>query len=965
MLVVISVILLSDLLGIIPNPEKSAIESRKLLAETLAVQYSLAASREDYSVIRTSMRMLVERNDDVLSAGLRTAHGELLATAGDHRKHWLPVDDGLSTADQMQVPIFKNTRMKSKWATVELVFAPTKGAGILGVALNSFEMMTVLVSISLFLVFFLLIRKIFRNMDPGNALPTRVRRALDTLTDGVLLINTRGKIMFCNQVFADYLSKPIDVLAGRKITSLNWVLGEDQEYPWNRTLETGKPGDRERLSLDMGNGETHSFMVNCSAVIDDKGVNQGAMVTFDDVTELEITNEQLKETLQKLQESAEQINRQNDKLQILATHDPLTGCLNRRSLFDNFEGEFEEALRTGKPLSCVMMDIDHFKSINDNYGHGAGDKVLQVIAKTVQGILRDSDRVFRYGGEEFCILLPGSGIEVAATVAERVRKVIAEAHVADIRSGTNIRVTTSLGISITGNGAINLSQLIDEADRALYQSKEDGRDRTTVWNAHLNRGKADTDKTSSDVFAESNDTGVQTDAGAQGVTREDWEDMMTGLPNLSSFNDGLKQAIEAFPDSAASMAVVLLDVDFFQRLNLSLGYTTGDEVLKILAKRLHNTMRTSDSVKLLKPGDMDSDIFRIGGDEFGVLLTGIEDTAFVPMVVARIMRILSEPVKTENQDVYLTCSAGVSLYPKDGQHAEELITCAGLALKQAKKSGVGKYRLYDDEYASSVRRDYQIENDLRYAIENGELELYFQPKLDINTLKIESMEALIRWNHPDTGLRNPGEFISAAESSGLINPMGKWVMDTACKQVREWLDSGYTLPVSINLSPVQFRQPDLVEQINDAVAKVKIDPALIELEITENAIMENVEAALDTMNTLSGFGYPISIDDFGIGYSSLEHLKRYPFDILKIDRCFVKEIDMGDSELAIARAIVEMAHSMGLRVVAEGVETESQLYALREINCDMIQGFLLGRPLPAKDAIKLVEDNSKQLQTAS
>ncbi|NNJ94460.1 MAG: EAL domain-containing protein, partial [Halobacteria archaeon] len=189
--------------------------------------------------------------------------------------------------------------------------------------------------------------------------------------------------------------------------------------------------------------------------------------------------------------------------------------------------------------------------------------------------------------------------------------------------------------------------------------------------------------------------------------------------------------------------------------------------------------------------------------------------------------------------------------------------------------------------------------------------------------------------------------------------------DTACRQVREWQDSGHDLPVSINISPVQFRQPDLVEQINDAVGMAKIDPAMIELEITENAIMENVEAAMDTMNTLSGFGYPISIDDFGIGYSSLEHLKRYPFRILKIDRCFVQEIDLGDSELAIARAIVEMAHSMDLRVVAEGVETESQLAALRDINCDMIQGFLLGKPLPARDAIKLVEDNSKRLATAS
>ena len=965
MLVVITIIMLSDLLGLIPDPQKARVEGRKLLAETLAMQYSLAASRDDYNVIRTSMRMLVERNDDVRSAGLRTKHGELLATAGDHRILWQPLEDGMSTEDQMQVPIFNNTRQKSRWATVELVFAPTAQGGFLGIALDSFQLMVVFLTISVAMAFFFIIRKVFRRLDPGNAVPTRVRKALDTFTEGVLLVNAGGKIMFCNEVFAKFLSTSTAALIGKKVTSLHWVMAEGENFPWDKTLKTGEPVVRGRIELDAGHDVTHTFVVNASSVIDDNGKRQGAMITFDDVTELEITNEQLKHTLQQLQESAEKINKQNDELQILATHDPLTGCLNRRSLFEGYEALFDEALRNGTPLSCVMMDIDHFKNINDNYGHNAGDKVLQTVADTVKGVLRDSDKVFRYGGEEFCILLPGATLEVATRVAERVRETIENSSVADVRSGTNIRVTSSLGISITGNGAVNLSQLIDEADQALYYSKENGRNQTTVWHLGLGDSGTDAGVDAHGVHELSGgETAEQRDI-ASTISREDLQDLMSSLPSLGNFKDGLAQTIDAMPDSTMSMAVVLLDIDFFQRLNLTLGYQAGDEVLEILGQRLHHTMRTTDSIKLLKPDDMGSGTFRVGGDEFGVLLTGIEDVAYVPMVVARIMRILAEPVQADNQEVYLTCSAGISLYPKDSQDPQELINYAALALKQAKQNGVGRYRLYDEEYASSLRRNYQIEHELRYAIENEELELYFQPKLDIRTLKIESMEALVRWNHPDTGMRNPGEFISAAESSGLINPMGKWIMDQACRQVRQWLDQGYELPVSINISPVQFRQPDLVEQINDAVAKAKIDPAYIELEITENAILENVEVAMETMKTLSGFGYPISIDDFGVGYSSLEHLKRYPFDILKIDRCFVQEIDLGESEVAIARAIVEMAHTMNLRVVAEGVETESQLAVLREIKCDMIQGFLLGKPLPARDAIQLVKDNEKQLETAS
>ncbi|MGB5338019.1 MAG: bifunctional diguanylate cyclase/phosphodiesterase, partial [Gammaproteobacteria bacterium] len=567
-----------------------------------------------------------------------------------------------------------------------------------------------------------------------------------------------------------------------------------------------------------------------------------------------------------------------------------------------------------------------------------------------------------YGGEDFCILLTRSDLKDAEAVAERVRVAVEALHIEEQESGREIHITTSLGVSTVTDGADNLSQLIDLADKALYVSKDSGRNTVTVWKPGLE---------SSGSFAElprqhENAQALDQDekpVESVGDAQEPGEtlDTTTGLPDRGSFQVKLVHAIDYSKDNSLRMAVIVLDVDMFQRLNFALGHATGDRILRILAERLGHSLRDTDTVNLLAPDDMNHGIFRLGGDEFGVLLTGMHSSANVPTVVNRIIKTISEPVMIEGQEVFLTCGAGISLYPRDGDSADKLVTNAGLALKQAKRSGVGKCRFYDADYASLVRKDYQVESVLRYAIDNGELELYFQPKFDINSLRIDSMEALIRWNHPETGLRYPGEFINAAEASGLINPMGKWVMDAACRHVRKWLDEGYEIPVSINLSPVQFRQQDLIEQINDAVAAAKIDPRLIELEITENAIMEDVDAAMATMHTLSQFGYKISIDDFGIGYSSLEHLKRYPLDILKIDRCFVQEIDLGESELAIARAIVEMSHSMGLRVVAEGVETESQLLALREIHCDLVQGFLLGVPLPARDAIKLVNENSDKL----
>ena len=958
-LVVISIILISDMIGIIPDPEKAEIEGRKKLAETLAVQFSLAAVRHDYNVITASMKLLVERNDDVLSAGLRTVRGDLLATAGDHNALWEPMENGKSTSDQMQVPIYKDARLRSKWASVELRFAPTHKTDLFGFRFDPFVLLIAFVSISVFLMFLLLIKKIFTNIDPSSVVPTRVRKALDTLTEGVLLIDTSGKIMFSNMVFSGYAMKSTRALLGKKAADFNWQI-DGVELPWEKTLRNGVSGVRESLSLKTDSGATRKFMVNCSMVTDDKGDCQGVMVTFDDVTELDAKNTELKSMLSKLKDSSEQISRHNDELRILATRDPLTGCLNRRSLFDKYESVFAAARKASAPLSCIMMDIDHFKSVNDNYGHSTGDEVLRNISGAVQDVLRNDDVIFRYGGEEFCILLTCSDHKDALIVAERVRAAVEAMDVRDQESFQRIHVTTSLGVSTINDATGNLSQLIDQADKALYISKESGRNKSTVWSHGIESNGSSTEQ------SRLQENKISRNRSEKAVTEElssleNTLDAITGLPNRDSFQIKLLHAIDYSKDNNLNMAVIILDVDMFQRLNFALGHATGDKILKILASRLNNSMRESDTVNLLAPDDMNHGTFRLGGDEFGVLLTGMHTATNVPTVVNRIIRIISEPVMIGDDEIFLTCGAGISLFPNDGETADELVTNAGLALKQAKRGGVGKCCFYDAEYASIVRRDYQVEGDLRYAIDNGELELYFQPKFDIATLKIDSMEALIRWNHPEMGLRYPGEFISAAESSGLINPMGKWVMDAACRQVREWLDSGYEIPVSINLSPVQFRQLDLIEQVNDAVAAAKIDPRFVELEITENAIMEDVDAAMATMHTLSQFGYKISIDDFGIGYSSLEHLKRYPLDILKIDRCFVQEIDLGESELAIARAIVEMSHSMGLRVVAEGVETESQLLALREIQCDLVQGYLLGVPLPAQDAIKLVEENNSQL----
>ncbi len=945
---VVSIILLSDLLGIIPDGSEAVIDSRKKIAETLAVQYSLAARRNDYDSIESSMRMLVERNAEVESAALRTADGRIEAVVGEHEGFWDRGAGDKSTPTQLQVPIYTNATLKQKWGSVELRFTPASKLDIFGIAISPFVLMTVFIGVVGFLVFLLLIKKILTSIDPSAVIPSRVRKALDTLNEGVLLVDKKGRILFANEMFTATLGQGESEMLGRKIVDLGWK-GNHAELPWVNTLQTGVSSVGQKIGLALADKSEIQFVVNSAAVLDDKGNQQGAMVTFDDVTELESRNNELREMVSRLKDSSEYINRQNEELRVLATRDPLTNCLNRRTLFDQYEDNCLEAIRNNTDFNCMMLDIDHFKHVNDTYGHAAGDLVLKVISVAIKDVLRSDDEVFRYGGEEFCILLPNADINSATSMAERVRENIEAQIVNDAIEGREIRVTASIGLSSVKFGADNLQELIEAADAALYESKRKGRNRVTIWSASVDQ-----------LDVDAND---ETIIGSDTPSDEhEYVDKVTRLPNRTDFRRELSRLLLYSQQHNEYAAVLLLDLDMFKRINNLFGYTAGDTVLEAVAERLEKSVRVSDSACRISNGLLKNEVYGLGGDEFGILLSGLESKHDVSTVVERLIESLSLPVSVNDQDVFMTCSIGVSQFPTDGTDADSLVTCASVAMQQAKRGGKNSCQFFRNDFVSVVRDDYEIEKALRHALQNDEFELYFQPQLDVQTLRIDSMEALIRWQHPQRGMIMPADFISAAEKTGQIVDIGKWVINEACQQIRSWLDLGIELPVAINLSPVQFRQNDLVELINTAVAAVKVDPRLLQLEITESTIMEDLESALETMQTLSRLGYKISIDDFGTGYSSLEYLKRFPVDNLKIDRAFIKDVVTDPGDASIVRATISMAHGMGLQVVAEGVETEEQLLFLRNLRCDLIQGFLLGVPLPAKDVIALIDEEQWQTQ---
>ncbi len=432
-------------------------------------------------------------------------------------------------------------------------------------------------------------------------------------------------------------------------------------------------------------------------------------------------------------------------------------------------------------------------------------------------------------------------------------------------------------------------------------------------------------------------------------------DGLTGLPNRSFYRELLVRAITHAERHKEKMAVVFIDLDFFKRINDTLGHSVGDQLLRVAAERLTKCVRRSDTVARSWEDEGTDVVSRLGGDEFIVVLSELAHNQDAARVANRILAELSRPFTLSGHEVIVSASIGIALYPADGKDAESLLKNADVAMYHAKNQGRNAYQFYTHSMNESAMERLTLENELRKALERDEFQLYYQPKLNLKNRKIVGLEALLRWKHPERGLVSPGKFIPVAEEAGLIVPIGEWVIRAACSQNRAWQKAGHKpVGIAVNLSGRQFEHRQLIETVTRALQDADLDPRYLALEITESAIMKNPEKASTMLQQLKTMGIPISIDDFGTGYSSLSYLKRFPVDELKIDRSFIMNIAANTDDAAIAGAIIAMAHSLKLNVVAEGVETEEQLAFLKSLGCDEAQGFLFGKPMPAEECVPLI-----------
>ena len=481
---VICLVMLVDLgFGLLPDGSAAARDSRLRFGGSLAVQLASLLEAGDDRTLGNTLQQVVGRNPDVLTLAVRRGDGKVLAERGPHARLWASPTSGRSTANHLSVPVQAGS---AHWGDVEITFAETAPQGPLAWLHQPNVILLVVLGVGGFLLFYAYLRRAMQYLDPASAVPDRVRKAFDVLAEGIMVLDAQGRIVLVNAAMRHLHPGAAEELRGERPSDLPWLRGAvealpDREGPWDRALRDSKPIAGEPLEIRQPDGSVVATIIGCAPILDAGARQRGCIVTFDDVSELHASNAKLRSALAEIEASREQIRAQNEDLRRLATRDPLTGLLNRRAFYDGAKELLVAALRRNGEICCVMGDIDHFKQFNDDYGHGVGDQVIQVVARTLSSHIRQGDVLCRYGGEEFCIVLPNTTLEEAHAVAERARLAIAETAASGVRGAQVRRITSSFGVTVLSSGLTTLEELMEQADQALYASKKAGRNRVTRW----------------------------------------------------------------------------------------------------------------------------------------------------------------------------------------------------------------------------------------------------------------------------------------------------------------------------------------------------------------------------------------------------------------------------------------------------------------------------------------------------
>ncbi len=1008
-MLVISLLLATEFLGLFPKTNNSALTERKFIVETLAVHVAMELEQENNEKISELLRTTVTRNNIVSSVAVRRADNTFIDAYGSHQENWTLKPLEKSTPTQVQVPLYEGS---NQIATVEIRFRGVNDGLTLLDRRASFASVILFVALSGFAAFCMFLKRTLRELDPDAVIPERVRKALDTLAEGLLIINRDGEIVFSNAAFARTTGLDAMELAGKNSESLKWELEDSEFLPWKPLLEGGEIASSSSVKLHTGFQQVSTFTVNATPIVARADEIRGALITFNDITEVEIKNAELRNALVKLEKSQLEITRQNEELEYLATRDPLTGSLNRRSFFAGFDALFAHAKQNQHDLTCFMTDIDHFKSVNDTHGHGVGDEVIKYLANVLSEHARPNDLVGRFGGEEFCMVMPSTSLKECAEISETIRDAIEKGVGADFFD--KCQITASFGVSSILAGAEKPNDMVEQADKALYYSKENGRNQVT--NYHSNMGDVITPSAAPESTPASLVTPLkqdpkpntpsvpvlairqpgkdntsqllsgrtEADIVASALSREKSQPIPvlsvrenSTLDNTIETNepgsnqpahygtlrldrnlllDRLEQALQLAVRKTHHVGVMLISIDALQRINDTLGFSVNEKLYRRICKRLYKTLRTAENVGLIGDGEHSISISRYGDTEICLTLNDVKEFADFDIIQDKIQAGFDRTITVDGHEVYVTLDTGISVYPNHGTDADTLIRSASIAMRKARDTDSQNSCIYfSDSMNLESRKRIRLETELHQALSRNELFVCYQPKIDLRTGVIASMEALVRWRHPEFGIVSPGDFIPVAERTGLINDISAWITRVVCAQISMWHETGHKdIRVAVNISPIEMRNANLADTILNAIREFDIPPKALEVEITESLVVEDMNLAIRTLEKLDRNGVEISIDDFGTGFASLSYLKLFPISTVKIDRSFVSDFSQNPADARIVSGVIAMSHSLGVKVVCEGVEKEEQLRFLQDHHCDEVQGNLLSLPLQRQEATKLL-----------
>jgi diguanylate cyclase (GGDEF)-like protein len=608
----------------------------------------------------------------------------------------------------------------------------------------------------------------------------------------------------------------------------------------------------------------------------------------------------------------------------LAIRDELTGSHNRRHLMKLLDEEIYGSGRSGNLFCLCLLDLDFFKHVNDTYGHNGGDAILREFARTVQAEIRCGDCFGRYGGEEFLLMLPDTMLEQAQVLVEQLRLRVRQLRFPDISD--QLQLTVSIGVAEYRAGE-SIGQTIARADEALYSAKSSGRDRCFCYGQQP--------------------TAAAGDAIPLRAFAAEHSDPLTGVLNRRMLRDRLGHAMERALRNNHLVALMLLNLNKFKEINDAIGYEAGDAILVQTAATVRACLRESDTIA------------RWGGDEFIVILEDVGHESDAQKVAEKILKRFSLPMGLGERTSLVTLSVGIAMSPGVKCDVDTMLKRADIAMLRAKAWGDNVVEIHYAESPLPSGERLALKNGLRDALRAGQLFLEYQPQVDLASGRLVGVEALIRWQHPEFGRIEPSRFIPLAEETGMIVPIGEWVLRSACEQNIAWCAAGLEpIKTAVNLSARQLKQPDLVERVLRIVEQTGIPPHCLDLEITEGILIDNLELNQGTLTQLRTAGVKISIDDFGTGYSSLNYLSELPADILKLDGSFVRRLAQPGSRgrpHAIVASIIEMAHRLDMKVIAESVENADQLSLLGEMTCDEAQGYFFSRPVNPARILELLE----------